>query len=274
MRRHGQRSHIRLIGSHAVIVVYDIFGFQDECPQVKQVCDRLAAYGFLVVVPDIFVNSNNKPWPVDKFPPKPEDNLHAWIAGSDGTFFYTESLSQVCILSSSASLCSSTNSTNTTHTTSRPSLLTLLLILNFQPFFSTPRNFRTSSRSAGSTSRARASRLTAPWGWLLARSGSGPEHVCGSFCWGGFICMRFGGEATEGLRSTIAVHAAFWDKVREWASGLTWGGWRKSRDSGVMKGGRGCGVASAERRRRRRREKGMGMGMEEEKRMACDFLWG
>ncbi|EKX35836.1 hypothetical protein GUITHDRAFT_155384, partial [Guillardia theta CCMP2712] len=141
-------------GSHAVIVIYDIFGFQDQCPQVKQVCDRLAAYGFLVVVPDIFVNNNNKPWPIDKFPPKPEDNLSAWIAGSDGSFFYTECLSQLQVCKK-----------------------------------------------------------------YLAGKGV-TSHSTMGFCWGGYICMRFGGEATEGLRSTIAVHAAFWDKEKDFAKNL------------------------------------------------------
>lgn len=46
------------------------------CMQFKQVCDRLAAAGYVVAGPDIF---RGQPWTFDKFPPKPEDNLMGWI---------------------------------------------------------------------------------------------------------------------------------------------------------------------------------------------------
>jgi dienelactone hydrolase len=46
--------------------------------QFKQVCDKLAAAGYLVVGPDVF---RGKPWTMEKFPPKPEDNLLGWIQG-------------------------------------------------------------------------------------------------------------------------------------------------------------------------------------------------
>jgi dienelactone hydrolase len=46
--------------------------------QFKQVCDKLAAAGYLVVGPDVF---RGKPWSMDKFPPKPEDNFMPWLQG-------------------------------------------------------------------------------------------------------------------------------------------------------------------------------------------------
>jgi len=46
--------------------------------QVFQVADRIAATGFSVAVPDVLRGS---PWPKEKFPPKPEDNLMEWIRG-------------------------------------------------------------------------------------------------------------------------------------------------------------------------------------------------
>eukprot|EP00878_Enallax_costatus_P000227 GHUV01000291.1.p1 GENE.GHUV01000291.1~~GHUV01000291.1.p1 ORF type:complete len:268 (+),score=49.13 GHUV01000291.1:86-889(+) len=56
-----------------LIPVYDIFGFSN---QFLQVCDRLAAMGYVVAAPDIF---RGQPWSLEKFPPKPEDNLSGWI---------------------------------------------------------------------------------------------------------------------------------------------------------------------------------------------------
>lgn len=47
-------------------------------PQFKQVCDKLAAAGYLVAGPDIF---RGKPWSMDRFPPKPEDNFMPWLQG-------------------------------------------------------------------------------------------------------------------------------------------------------------------------------------------------
>jgi protein XRP2 len=46
--------------------------------QFMQVADKLAAAGFLVVAPDVF---RGKPWSMDKFPPKPEDNFMPWLQG-------------------------------------------------------------------------------------------------------------------------------------------------------------------------------------------------
>lgn len=43
-------------------------------------CDRLAAAGYLVVGPDVF---RGQPWSLDKFPPKPEDDIQGWIKGWD-----------------------------------------------------------------------------------------------------------------------------------------------------------------------------------------------
>lgn len=66
----------------AVILLPDIFGY-DEFPQVKQTADRLAAAsGFSVAIPDVF---RGKAWPMSKFPPKPEDNLMGWIT-SEGSY--------------------------------------------------------------------------------------------------------------------------------------------------------------------------------------------
>lgn len=61
--------------TRAIIGIYDIFGFS---PQFMQVADKLAAAGFLVVAPDVF---RGKPWSMDKFPPKPEDNFMPWLQG-------------------------------------------------------------------------------------------------------------------------------------------------------------------------------------------------
>mmetsp|Transcript_12309 Transcript_12309/g.29237 ORF Transcript_12309/g.29237 Transcript_12309/m.29237 type:complete len:249 (+) Transcript_12309:95-841(+) len=61
-------------GGAPVVLIMDIFGF--SFPQVFQVADRIADSGFAVGVPDIFRGS---PWPMDKFPPKPEDNFMEWI---------------------------------------------------------------------------------------------------------------------------------------------------------------------------------------------------
>ncbi len=42
-------------------------------------CDRLAEDGgFTVVCPDVF---RGKPWALDRFPPKPEDNFMDWLKG-------------------------------------------------------------------------------------------------------------------------------------------------------------------------------------------------
>lgn len=46
--------------------------------QFMQVADNLAAAGFLVVAPNVF---RGKPWSMDKFPPKPEDNFMGWLQG-------------------------------------------------------------------------------------------------------------------------------------------------------------------------------------------------
>ncbi|WIA14248.1 hypothetical protein OEZ85_002784 [Tetradesmus obliquus] len=72
----GVPAYITGSGSKGIIAVYDIFGF--KYPQFQQVCDRLAAAGYVVAAPDIF---RGQPWTLDKFPPKPEDNLMGWIQG-------------------------------------------------------------------------------------------------------------------------------------------------------------------------------------------------
>jgi dienelactone hydrolase len=38
--------------------------------------DRLSQAGYIVAVPDVF---RGKPWPMSRFPPKPEDNLRGWM---------------------------------------------------------------------------------------------------------------------------------------------------------------------------------------------------
>lgn len=59
----------------AIISIPDIFGFT---PQAKQVADLLAAAtSARVVLIDFF---DGKPWPVDKFPPGPGDDLMGWLA--------------------------------------------------------------------------------------------------------------------------------------------------------------------------------------------------
>ena len=64
-------------GNRAVIGVLDIFGFNGNSPQCLQFFDRLAeAAGVMVAAPDVF---RGKPWSLDRFPPKPEDNLMGWI---------------------------------------------------------------------------------------------------------------------------------------------------------------------------------------------------
>lgn len=72
----GVPAYITGSGSKGIIAIYDIFGF--KYPQFQQVCDRLAAAGYVVAAPDIF---RGQPWTLDKFPPKPEDNLMGWIQG-------------------------------------------------------------------------------------------------------------------------------------------------------------------------------------------------
>lgn len=63
--------------SVAIVLLPDIFGVSEEFPQTKQVSDRLSEVtGYTVCIPD---NFRGKAWTMDKFPPKPEDNLMGWI---------------------------------------------------------------------------------------------------------------------------------------------------------------------------------------------------
>lgn len=60
----------------AIIFFPDIFGLTS---QAKQVADTLAATtSTRVLLVDFF---NGKPWPKEKFPVKPEDDLYGWIKG-------------------------------------------------------------------------------------------------------------------------------------------------------------------------------------------------
>mmetsp|Transcript_22750 Transcript_22750/g.58288 ORF Transcript_22750/g.58288 Transcript_22750/m.58288 type:complete len:251 (-) Transcript_22750:320-1072(-) len=61
-------------GGPAVVLVYDIFGF--PFPQIFQVADQISKAGFTVAVPDVL---RGAPWPMEKFPPKPEDGMMAWL---------------------------------------------------------------------------------------------------------------------------------------------------------------------------------------------------
>uniref|UniRef100_A0A7S3QXW6 Dienelactone hydrolase domain-containing protein n=1 Tax=Dunaliella tertiolecta TaxID=3047 RepID=A0A7S3QXW6_DUNTE len=64
-------------GRPGIVLVVDIFTSKDTpFKQVYQVADRLADAGFLVTVPDMW---RGKPWPMSKFPPKPEDNFMGWV---------------------------------------------------------------------------------------------------------------------------------------------------------------------------------------------------
>lgn len=66
-------------GSKAILVIYDIFGFNYK--QVLQVCDRLAAAGYTVACADLF---DGKPWSMADFPPSDGSKFMEWIqsAGS------------------------------------------------------------------------------------------------------------------------------------------------------------------------------------------------
>ena len=56
-----------------VVLVYDIFG---PSMQAKQVCDKLAAAGFAVCMPDFF---HGTPWELANFPPKDGDKFGAFL---------------------------------------------------------------------------------------------------------------------------------------------------------------------------------------------------
>jgi dienelactone hydrolase len=61
-------------GESAIIVVYDIFGFDGG--RVRQVCDQIADTGFLVVLPDFFRGPG---WDPANFPPPDFQELMQWI---------------------------------------------------------------------------------------------------------------------------------------------------------------------------------------------------
>eukprot|EP01096_Ripella_sp_DP13-Kostka_P016146 TRINITY_DN776_c0_g1_i2.p2 TRINITY_DN776_c0_g1~~TRINITY_DN776_c0_g1_i2.p2 ORF type:complete len:260 (-),score=109.90 TRINITY_DN776_c0_g1_i2:39-779(-) len=61
-------------GETAVIVVYDIFGFNGG--RVRQVCDSLAEQGHTVVLPDFY---RGEAWDPANFPPPSFPDLIAWI---------------------------------------------------------------------------------------------------------------------------------------------------------------------------------------------------
>lgn len=61
----------------AVLVSYDIFGF--NAGGTREFCDKLAAAGFAVAMPDYF---RGNPWPEDNFPPKEGfDGFMTWVNG-------------------------------------------------------------------------------------------------------------------------------------------------------------------------------------------------
>lgn len=64
-------------GPKCIVVVYDIFGFST---QAKQVCDKFAAAGFNVAMPDF---CDGKHWLVKDFPPADMNVMYAWV-GSTG----------------------------------------------------------------------------------------------------------------------------------------------------------------------------------------------
>lgn len=52
---------------NAIVLMYDIFGWNECNRNVFRVADRLAAEGFLVLMPDFY---RGKPWPLKDMPPK------------------------------------------------------------------------------------------------------------------------------------------------------------------------------------------------------------
>jgi dienelactone hydrolase len=62
-------------GAKGVLIIPDIFGF--DHPNVFRFTDRVASMGYHAVAIDPFIG---KPWPLAKFPPKPEDNIGGWLA--------------------------------------------------------------------------------------------------------------------------------------------------------------------------------------------------
>ena len=67
------RLHIALgiLRLHAQLPVVNVSIVSDKCA-VYQVADKLADAGFVVSVPDFW---RGKQWPMEKFPPKPEDDF-------------------------------------------------------------------------------------------------------------------------------------------------------------------------------------------------------
>ncbi|EGD81467.1 hypothetical protein PTSG_11848 [Salpingoeca rosetta] len=61
-----------------VILFYDIFGLKH--PQVREICDRFAARGYYVVMPDVF---RGDPWTLEKFPPKDKTEFQAFLKRSN-----------------------------------------------------------------------------------------------------------------------------------------------------------------------------------------------
>jgi len=68
----GQKVYEIGTGNRVLICVYDIFGFH---PVTKQVCDRLSAAGFRLVMPDFW---RGKPWKKENFPPPDFSVLINW----------------------------------------------------------------------------------------------------------------------------------------------------------------------------------------------------
>ncbi|PNW72164.1 hypothetical protein CHLRE_16g679750v5 [Chlamydomonas reinhardtii] len=66
-------------GALGLVMVPDVFGFAHK--QVFQVADRFADAGFNVCVMDPF---HGNPWPMDKFPPKPEHDFQGWLTREAG----------------------------------------------------------------------------------------------------------------------------------------------------------------------------------------------
>lgn len=73
------------VGKKAIILLYDIFGWNEISKNVFEMADNFAKNGFFVLMPDFF---RGEAWPIAEFPPQSDlqqQAFQAWKAGIAST---------------------------------------------------------------------------------------------------------------------------------------------------------------------------------------------